>query len=92
MYYLKDHMRVEYSHSDWPTRPEGEGEASTEGEVNGSNHKSTAGDASMVVHARLPLGLLSVRIREHREKGKVGSNGSANQEMPKEGRFASPGM
>ena len=92
MYYLKDHPRVEYNASDWPTTPEGEGDASTRGEVNDSNYTSTAGGASTVVRARPLLGLLSVRMREHREKGTVGSNGSANQEMPKKGLFASPSM
>ena len=69
LYYLKDHLRLEYSDSDWPTTPEGEEEANTEGGVNGLNHTFTAGDASMVVRARPPLGLLSVRMREHRKKG-----------------------
>ena len=92
MHYLNDHPCVEYNAIDWPTTPEGEGEASTEGEVNDSNHTYTAVDASMVVRARPLLGLLSVRMREHREKEKVVSNGSANQNIPKVGRFASPGM
>ena len=91
MYYLKDHPRVEYSASDWPTTLEGEGEASTEGGVNDSNHTSIAGGVDMVVRARPLLGLLSVRMREYREKGTVVSNGPANQEMQKEG-FASQGM
>ena len=92
MYYLKDHVRVEYSDSDWPTTSKGEGEASTEGGVNDLSRTSTAGDASMVVRLRPPLGLPSVRMREHREKGNVGSNGSANREMPEEGCLASPGI
>src|SRR5258706_3455937 len=91
VYYLKGHVRVEYNESDWPTTPEDE-EASTEEGVNASNHTTAAGDASMVVRARPLLGLLSVKMKEHREKEIVGCNGSKDDEMPKEGRFASPGM
>ena len=52
---------------------------------------SAAGDAGMVVRAWSPLGLLSVRMREHREKEKDGGNVSKKDDIQKEGRFASPG-
>ena len=91
VYYLKDHVRVEYNDSDWPTTPEGEEEASKEEGINASNRVTTAGNASMVVRAQ-PLGLLSAKMREYREKEKFGSNGSENGDISKEGQFASPGM
>ena len=62
---LKDHVHVEYSARDWPTTPEGEEEASTEVGVNDSNHMTVAGDVRVMVRARPPLGLLSVKMREH---------------------------
>jgi hypothetical protein len=80
-YYLKDHVRVEYNDSDWPTTLEGEEEASKEESMNSSNRVAAAGDARMVVRAQLPLGLLSVRMREYREKEKFGSNGSGNGDI-----------
>ncbi len=45
----------------------------------------------MVVRARPPLGLLSVRLRGHleKEKEKGGSNESENEYISMEGRFAS---
>jgi hypothetical protein len=91
IYYLKDHPRVEYNDGDWPTTPEGEEEAH-KGEVNGYNCMTAAGDASMMVRARPPLGLLSVKMREYREKVKSGGSGPEGEGMSKEGRFASPGM
>jgi len=89
VYYVRDHVRVEYNDSDWATTPEGEEETGTAEGVNESNHVIAAGGASMVVRARRPLGLLSVKMREHREKENIGSN---NDEIPKYGQFASPGM
>jgi len=91
IYYLTNHVGVEYNESDWPTTPEGEEEASREEGVNDSNHSTAAGGARMVVRGG-PLGLLSVKMRVHREKEIVGRNGSKDNEIPKEGRFASPGM
>ena len=85
-------MRVEYNDGDWETTPEGKDEASTGEEVNESDHATAAVHASMAVCARPPLGLLSVKLREHREKENFGTNGSKNEKIPKEGRFASPGM
>ena len=87
IYYLTDHVRVEYNDGDW-----GEEEASAEEEVNVFNHTTAAGHSSTVVRVWPPLGLLSVKMREHREKDNVGRNGSKDDEAPKEGRFASPGM
>ena len=86
IYYLTDHVRVEYNDGDWD-----EEEASTE-EVNGSNHTTGSGQSITVVGARRPLGLLSVMMREHREKENVGINESKDDETPKEGRLTSPGM
>ena len=91
VYYLKDHVRVEYNDSDWPTTPEGEEEAHKE-VTNGLSRISAAGDASMKARAPAPLGLLSARMREHREQEKSASNESEGEGISKEGRFASPGM
>ena len=57
-----------------------------------SNRVAVAGGARMVGGVRPPLGLLSVKMREHREKEKSGSNGPENKGISKEGQFASPGM
>ena len=60
-----------------------------------SDRVAVAGGARMVGGVRPPLGLLSVKMREHREKeksGKSGSNGPENEGISKEGQFASPGM
>jgi hypothetical protein len=91
IYYLKDHVRVEYSDSDWPTTPEGQEEAHEEG-MNEYNRMNAAGNPNVMVRARPPPGLLSVRMREHREKEKSGNNGSEGEGILEEGRFASPGM
>ena len=85
-------MRVEYNDGDWETTPEGKEEASQGEEVNEYNHTPAAGRASMAVRARPPLSLLSVKMREHREKENIGSNGTKGEKIPKEGRFASPGI
>ena len=86
-YYLTDHVRIEYNDNDW-----GEEEASAGEELNGSHHTTAAGHASMMVRARLPLGLLSVKMREQREQEKIGSGGSKDDEILKEVLFATPGM
>jgi len=91
IYYLKDHVRVEYNDSDWPTTPEGEEEAHKE-ETDDLNRMDAVGDASMVVRAQPLLGLLSMRMREHREQERSASNRSEGEGISKEGRFASPGM
>jgi len=91
VYYLKDHVRVEYNDSDWPTTPEGEEEAHKE-VTNGLSRISAAGDANMKARAPAPLGLLSMKMREHREQEKSASNESEAEGKSKEGRFASPGM
>ena len=85
-------MRVEYNDSDWPTTPEGEGEAHKEEDMNGYNRMAAAGGARVVGSVRPPLGLLSVKMREYREKEKSGSNGPENEDISKEGQFASSGM
>ena len=87
IYYLTDHVRVEYNDGDWD-----EEEASAEDEVNGLDHMTAAVHSSAVVCARRPLSLLSVKMREHQEKENVSSDGSKDEEAPKEGRRASPGM
>ena len=67
IYYLRDHVRVEYNDGDWETTPEGKEEASQGEEVNEYNHTPAAGRASMAVRARPPLSLLSVKMRAPRE-------------------------
>jgi hypothetical protein len=84
-------VRVEYNDSDCPTTPKGEEEAYKE-EMNDYNRMIAAGDASVMVRSRLQLGLLSVRMREHGEKERSGSNGSEGKDTSKEGQFSSPGM
>jgi len=90
IYYLKDHVRVEYNDSDWPTTPEDEEEAHKE-EMNDPARINAAGDASMMVRVLAPLGLLSLKMREHHEKEKSASNASEGEGISKEGRIASSG-
>jgi len=91
IYYLKDHVRVEYNDSDWPTTPEDEEEAHKE-DMNDPYRMTAVGDVRMMVRVQAPLGLLSVKMREHYEKEKSVSNGSECEDISKEGLFASPGM
>ena len=91
MYYLKDHERVEYYNASRVT-PESKGEARKKEKINDSNRITTTGDAITVLRARPPLGLLSVRMREYREKEKSRINGFATGDISKEGRVASPGV
>jgi len=90
MYYLKDHARVVYNDGDWPTTLEDE-EANKEEGKDTSNHLAAARNASTVGRA-LPLGLLSVKMKEYSEKGKLGGGESENGHTSKEGQLASPGM
>ena len=92
MYYLNDHERVEYNNSGWPATPKGDWKARNEAGINDSKRITTAGGAVVVGRARPPIGLLSVRMREYREKEKGRNNGFANGDTSKERRFASPGV
>ena len=90
MYYLKDHARDD--NSDWLATPQGEGEGRKKEEINDSNRINTVGEAITVARVRPPLGLLSVRMREYREKEEARNNGSVNADISKEGRLATPGV
>jgi len=91
-YSLKDHVRVVYNDSDWPTTPEGE-EGISEGQGKPA-YKPTivAGNARTkpaMVSTR-PLGLLSVKMREYSGKGEPGSGESDHGYILKEGLSAPP--
>jgi hypothetical protein len=89
IYYLKDHVRVVYGDSDWPTTSE-DGEGMSEAQGKGITMVTGNARTKATMVAGQPLGLLSVRMREYCEKGDF-SNSGFDHDVLKEEQFASPG-
>ena len=91
-YYLKDHVRIVYNDSDWPTTPEDEGISE---EQDKPTFKPTAAAGNVCNKPAMisvqPLSLLTAKRREYTQREKLGSGGSDRECILEAGQFASPG-
>ena len=84
--YLDDHTDIAYNDSDWWTASENDEEEAKK--ETAYKRGSSTRNASTVV----PLGLLSVRIKEYEEQQKLGGSKFENNYISKERQSASRGM